>query len=98
MTMLSLVVNLRPSTPHLALLGRELALVYAQAVFVPIIGAHIPGVANVTADHLSRQAQPGSPPRLGPVLGGARRRDVPLRDRNWYLTLNAEPPMSEQAG
>ena len=52
-TMLSLVVNLRPSTRQLAIIGQEMAFEIAQAVFVPVIAEHVPGVANVCADALS---------------------------------------------
>ena len=87
MTMLSLIVNLRPSTPQLGLIGREIALEYAQAVFVPVLSVHIPGVANVTADKLSRGSQPGYSPIRCAVLADAVHRTVPTRDRSYYLTL-----------
>ena len=41
-------------------ISRELALDMAEAVYRPGIGTHIPGVANVTADALSRLFGPDS--------------------------------------
>jgi hypothetical protein len=93
MAMLSLIVNLRPSTPQLGLIGREIALEYAQAVFVPVISEHIPGAANIMADRLSRVSQPGYSHEHCPLLADAVQRSVPTRDRSYYLTLceDSEP-------
>ena len=87
MTMLSLIVNLRPSTPQLGLIGREIAMEYAQAVFVPVVSEHIPGVANVTADQLSRWYMPGHSETEIDLLRDAVRQHVPSRDRSYYVTL-----------
>ena len=95
MTMLSLIVNLRPPTAQLALIGQEIALEYAQATFVPVVSQHIPGAANVLADQLSRHAQPGHPTTTPQRLREARCRDVPLRDKTYYATL-AEPNEPEK--
>jgi len=100
MTMLSLIINLRPPTPQLGLIGREIALEFAQAVFVPVVAEHIPGVANVTADKLSRWTQPGYPSTPSLLLCGAAQRDVPVRDRDFYYTLklDSEPDMLGSMG
>jgi len=97
MTMLSLIVNLRPSTPQLALIGREIAMEYAQAVFVPVLAEHIPGVANVTADKLSRWHQPGYNAAPCNILRHAVERVLPPRDHSYYVTLTefTEPEKAE---
>jgi len=97
MSMLSLIVNLRTSSPQLSLIGREIAMEYAQAVFVPVQAVHIPGIANTLADELSRRAHPGHLHREQPhlFLRDARQRQVPARDKSYYVTLNEnfEPVM-----
>ena len=55
--LLTLVVNVRPRTRQLRLIGHELALDFAECSFVPVIAQHLPGVANTTAAALSRMAQ-----------------------------------------
>jgi len=88
MTMLSLVVNLRPSTPQLAIIGQEMALAFASAAIPPVIAQHIPGVANVMADTLSRQHQPGKAGPLPQLLRQARAREVPARDDSYYMLID----------
>jgi len=85
--MLTLVVNMRPSSPQLSIIGQELALEFASATFVPVISEHIPGIANVAADKLSRWQQPNVPHELPEGLDSALRKFPPGRDRNYYLTL-----------
>jgi len=88
MTMLSLVVNMRPSSPQLSLIGQELSLVFSNVAFVPIMAQHIPGVANVAADALSRWHQPGKPRALPPQLRHARARVPPPRGDDYFYLLN----------
>ena len=97
MTMLSLIVNLRPSTPQLGLIGMEIAMEYAQAVFVPVLAEHTPGVANIAADMLSRQPQPGYQYAQHPMLQNSFGREVPVRDRSYYITL-AAPDVPDKGG
>jgi len=85
MTMLSLVVNLRPSTPQLAIIGQEMALCFAYSAIPPVFAEHIPGVANVMADALSRRHQPGKSQELPPLLRQARERTPPSRDDSYYM-------------
>ena len=87
-TMLSLVINMRPSSPGLAIIGQELALDFASVSFMPIVAQHLPGVANVSADTLSRWFQPGVRPEVPPLLADALHRQVPTRDRSFYLTIS----------
>lgn len=85
-TMLTLVVNMRPSTPMLALIGQELALEFASVAFTPVIAQHIPGVSNVIADKLSRWHQPGAAKVVPSAIHGAVQRQVPTRDGDYYLS------------
>ena len=94
-TMLTLVVNMRPSSTQLAFIGQELALDFASAAFAPFISEHIPGVANVLADKLSRRLQPGYTQEVPGVLQSAKQVRVPARDKHFYLTL-ARLALAEQ--
>jgi len=67
MTMLSLVVKVRPSTSQLSFIGQELSLVFSTVAFVPIMAQHTPGFANVAADAPFRWHQLGKPRAL-PLL------------------------------
>jgi len=88
--MLTLVINMRPKSAAMALIGQELALTIASSTFIPIVSEHIPGIANVAADHLSRWHQPGAPQLLPEGLRDAHFRQVPRRSKDYYLTLNDE--------
>ena len=88
-TMLTLVVNMRPSSPALSIIGRELAMVFSKATYVPIVAQHVPGVANVIADKLFRWFQPGVRPETPSALANARHRSAPSRVKDYYLTLNS---------
>ena len=89
-TMLTLIVNMRPTTPQLALIGQEIALEFADVPFVPVIAMHIPGVANVAADELSRWWQPGHVAAVPTFVGNAPRAMPPARNREYYLTLEED--------
>ena len=69
------------------LIAREMALLYSHAAHEPRIFEHLPGVANVLADGLSRVFEPGADKRLPPQLSGAIQRSVPKRGRRWYQSL-----------
>jgi len=90
-TMLTLIVNMRPSSPQLCLLGQEMALDFADASFSPIISQHIPGVANVVADKLSRWHQPGYTSEVPHFVANATRGHPPVRDKSYYRTLSLPP-------
>ena len=51
---LQMVANMQPHSASLGVVAREMALDIADAVYSPDLAAHLPGVANVTADALSR--------------------------------------------
>jgi len=58
MAALTLVLELRTTGQALGMIGREIALDIAALNHAPDLVSHIPGVANVTADALSRLQHP----------------------------------------
>ena len=56
---LTLVLELRGSSPGLRVLASEAALDVFAACYRPVVAEHIQGVANHLADRLSRRTQPG---------------------------------------
>ena len=91
---LTLLIKMRPSSPALAIVARELALRLIELSFPPE-AVHTPGVAHVIADKLSHIHAPGgfgkASPRLHPALQLAVETPVPLRNRRWYRALASEP-------
>jgi len=87
-TMLTLMVNMRPTTPALCVIGQELALDFAEVPFVPTIVEHIPGVANTIADRLSRIPQPGASQIIPAILHNAEHNKPPIRCKTYYRTLS----------
>ena len=85
-TALSMLLSLRVKGHGPTAVAREVALELADGVFSPNLVAHVPGVANETADALSRRKDPEkSPWRLPTVLQGVPRTAVPKRDSFDYL-------------
>jgi hypothetical protein len=91
---LTLLLKMRPATPSLAIVARELALKLIELSFPPD-AVHTPGVAHVIADKLSRVYAPSGDgsvgPHLHPALLNATQSLVPVRDRRWYRALAPEP-------
>ena len=91
---LTLLIKMRPSSPSLAIVARELALRLIELSFPPD-AVHTPGVAHIVADMLSRVYAPGGSesvePHLHPVLRSAIQTPVPERNRSWYRALAPEP-------
>lgn len=83
MTMLVMLLHFKGSTNVLNLIARELALDVASACYKPIVVEHVPGVANKTADSLSRKFEV-----TPPSVASATRKWPPRRDRAWYRTLS----------
>ena len=74
----------------MGILAREVALDVAESVYKPDLGIHIPGVANVSADILSRLGEPKADPGpLPEVLSLAKRVAPPRRDQGYYRALFA---------
>ena len=65
----------------------ELALLRAEQALDIVRLTHVPGVANIVADALSRQAAPGPPP-LPRELQAETRLTPPPRPRAWWATLD----------
>ena len=82
---LSLQGKLASSTTALNFLGAELAIELEMLGIEELRSAHLPGVLNETADALSRLSAPGSAGKTFPTeLVGAKRRQVPVRNDEWY--------------
>ena len=69
------------------LIAKEIALLYSEAAHEPRIFEHVPGIANVLADALSRAFEPGTDKELPPQLSGAKEIHVARRTSTWYKTL-----------
>ena len=93
-TMLTMVLVYKGTSRSLNTIAREVALEVAASAFRPLVAEHIPGVANVTADALSRLAIPGGRYSLPACLSGVCQAEVPVRPRAWYRALSspAGPP------
>ena len=83
----TLASQLKASGPRRRI-AKELALVYARAVFEPDIVEHIPGVMNVTPDSLSRRYQS---PGWCPPASRREARDISSVRRNasWWVSLSS---------
>ena len=69
---------------------REIALDLAEGLYRLDLLEHIPGALNVTADALSRVAEPGQIFRLPPCLKTALRREPERRGPAFWLTGDEE--------
>ena len=86
---LMLLIKMRPSSRHQAVIARELALITVKTAFPPTV-SHTPGIAHQLADGLSRVDDPKHPDNRilqHPALAHASRTSVPPRPRGWYRTL-----------
>ena len=83
---LILVVKMKTSGVGASILAREMALDIADALYEPTVCEHIPGIANVLADHQSRISEQAGAP-LPALLRHARRRYFEVRDASWWRTL-----------
>ena len=84
-TMLTMVSSLKGTSPSLNKIARELALEFAAAAFKPIATVHVPGVANVLADKLSRMHAPGYSAEVPAQLAQSQRVFPPARTPEWYV-------------
>ena len=73
------------------IIARELALTLSSANFYPSVGEHVPGIANVLADTLSRRFQLGKPSKLPERFTGVEETELPARGREFYRTLVIPP-------
>ena len=79
------------------IIARELAMVIGCATFRPDVYSHVPGLANVTADALSRRYEPGVSFRLPALLSGVTETHPQIRSPSWWRTLRApQEPQSKE--
>ena len=95
MTALTLVLKMRPSTPELAIVARELALCLSSYSFLPAV-YHTPGIANVIPDLLSRINDPSKHEAHKvldhPALKHSEYSIAPTRTRAVCKALVSDPP------
>ena len=71
------------------IIGRDIAMLYAEAAYDARFFEHIPGVGNVVVDALSRVYDPSNRCRIPSVLSSLSPTPVPRRGTEWYTTLTA---------
>ena len=81
---------MRPRTRQFRLIGQELALVFSEFSFVPVIAQHQLGLANTMADSLSRLTQPCS----CVILLRFDKGDTCVSTYAYYRTVTRELPRS----
>ena len=84
MAALAMTCKMQPHSDSLGVVAREMALDIADAIYDPQLASHVPGVANVAADTLSRRFQPGYAFSLPPILVRATEVHPPARTANWW--------------
>ena len=85
---LSTLSKMQPHSASLGIVARELALDVCNSSQSPDDVVHIPGIANKTADALSRLYEPTSPPNtIPPHLAPHLLHRCAPRSRNWWRTL-----------
>ena len=87
MAALSMVCRMQPHSPSLGVVARELALDISDSVYQPQLASHIPGVANVTADALSRKFEPNRTFVLPSILAYSTEAHPQRRDSSWWRTV-----------
>ena len=88
---LAMVAKMQPKSSRLSLIAREMALDCCQSTLGPDLVQHIPGIANITADALSRKYQLGKGFNLPSSLAGAHEHACSTRPLAWWRTLPAPP-------
>ena len=71
-------------------ISKEVALLYGEGSFEPRVFQHLPGIANVVADVLSRMAEPGNVAELPDEVVGIAPVVVPVRTKSYYRTLTTK--------
>ena len=86
-TALTLLVKMRPGSPQIAIIAREIALKLVEFSFPPD-AMHTPGIAHVLADELSRIHAPGGSGDVAQyrhrALTDAKLVTPPARPSSWY--------------
>ena len=87
MSALSMVCKMQPHSASLGVVARELALDIADSIYQPTLASHVPGVANVTADTLSRKYEPRRTFVLPSILAHCTEAHPKTRDSSWWCTI-----------
>ena len=84
-----MLAKLKAKSSNLLLVARELALDLADGTFAPDVVEHVPGVANVIPDVLSRRLDPAYADswQLPQALRNMKEAKCPDRDAQWWRTL-----------
>ena len=88
---LTMAMCMKVSGKGPGMVSRELALLLGEAAFRPTVFSHIPGIANVTADGLSRRFEPGKPFAVPEGLRRVPESHPPDRTPSWVLSLGQGP-------
>ena len=83
---LIMLIKLKTSGAGTSLIVRELALDIGDSLYEPNVAAHVPGVANLIADHLSRVTERSGTP-MPRELSRATRVRFQRRDHGWWRTV-----------
>ena len=84
-----MVTRMQPHSYSLGVVARELALDISDAVYEPQVASHVPGVANVAADRLSRKFHPDVSFQLPAVLANSTEVFPAERNDTWW---RSSPP------
>ena len=71
------------ATGRCIIVAREVALLYSEAAYEPKFVEHLPGLANVGADALSRLCDPSGKFQLPREFAHLSPTPVPLRDESY---------------
>ena len=88
---LILVLRMKTSGSATGIIAREIALDIAASCYAPALAEHVPGVANVTADTLSRRFEPGCTFAVPAVLASVPELRLTPRGKTFFKSLAAPP-------
>ena len=84
---LTLVCKMQPHSEQMGIIARELALDTCSSSVSPDDAVHIPGLANVAADILSRIHQPNAKVAIPSYLNADFKWDCLPRPRSWWKSV-----------
>ena len=80
----AMACKMQPHSASLGVVAREMALDIADAIYDPQLATHVPGVANVAADTLSRRFMPVYAFIRPNILVRATEVHPPARTTDWW--------------
>ena len=92
MSALYMAAKMQPKSKTLATIARELAIDIACSTYSPDFAEHVAGIANMTADMLSRKYDSSKTYKLPSILLSAREETPGVRDASWWRCLPAKAP------